>query len=150
MNPDIPPLPPGFLKWQRGRFSIASGLGIMPVRGIMCGGLGLALISATKARHKRKDGTRKVWLTWTLAHLNTGHAIAHFYDIDLDRLMPVVAEIEGLGDWDFAGLEGWRNSEPELKDRYQNWRATRAPKQLFVGSGNRDEASAIAIGIARA
>lgn len=150
MNPDIPPLPPGYLRWQRARFDLASGIAIRPVRGIVCGGLGLALLSATKARYKRKDGTRKVWSYWVLAHLNTGHAVASFYDTDIDRLMPVVAEIEALGDWDFAGLEGWRNSEPELQDRYREWQATRAPKWLQAGSGQRDEATAIAIGIARA
>lgn len=150
MNPDIPPLPPGFLKWQRGRFQLAAGASILTVRGIMCGGLGLTLRSATKARYKRKDGTRKVWSSWVLAHLNTGHAVAMFYGVDIDRLMPVVAEIEALGDWDFAGLEGWRNSEPELYDRFRVWCASRAPDCMMLGSGQRDEATAIAIGIARA
>jgi hypothetical protein len=119
------------------------------VTGWVYNGLGLSLNSSTRARYRRKDGTRKLYESWSATHLNTGHLVRGFRDLTPHALLAAATALAELTDWDFIGLDGWKNRAPDLMDRLQDWH-----QQFSLaahGSGSvRDEAIARNIGVARA
>lgn len=52
---------------------------------------------------------------WELIHLNTGHVVMHVF-ANAKRAFPIAAKIADMIDWDFDGLDGWRNRDPNLRE----------------------------------
>lgn len=50
---------------------------------------------------------------WWIIHLNTGHGIAMMVG-DPIEVMAVATEIAEATNWDFEGLTGWKNYDPDL------------------------------------
>lgn len=94
------------MTWQPNEFYVAIPVGPLKVAGYTFKGLGLHKI-APKAK------------AWTLTHLNTGHSICHI-EGGMAEVFPVAADIANCSEWDFDGLRGWTNRDPELGDKVQD------------------------------
>ena len=135
--------------WQPAEFDVAGGLGTIDrVRGWEYRGLGLFLISQLKARYRRKDGTRKLYQTWSATHLNTGHAVCTFRDLPFQTMLAAATDLAEMADWSFDGLEGWRNVEPEMGDKLAAWHSRHA-LGAQPGGGHRCQDSAVKIEMSR-
>lgn len=144
-----PDLPSGYGQWKAESYEIASPYSEPErVDGYTLNGLGIHLMMATKAKYVRKDGTRKVWRTWSITHLNTGHAVRGIKDMPIEKVFEVATDLAGLTDWDFDGFDGWRNADPEIPDKLQAWHQ-RHELGARIGGGGRSEAQAQAIGSGR-
>jgi hypothetical protein len=53
---------------------------------------------------------------WALYHLNSGHVVV-FIMADEDIAFEIGMRIAKLGDWSFDGLDGWKNIEPDLRQK---------------------------------
>lgn len=91
------------MSWQPEDFLIATAGEPFPVVGYVYRGLGLH-----KPSPRRKN--------WSLTHLGTGHQIATITGKVAD-VFPVASEIAECGDWDFDGLKGYVNRDPEIGKR---------------------------------
>lgn len=124
--------------WEPAKIVIAIlGSGQGNRAGYIYRGLGLfmALSASPKGRRPPK---------WCLTHLNSGHSIAWISGFVKDAF-PIASEIAECGDWDFAGLDGWRNQDPELPRKVLEI-AARFPKRVEMragGGGDREVAAAI-------
>jgi hypothetical protein len=151
-----PPRPDGFTQWAEDRFEIANLWGVESetaerveiVNGFVYRGLGLYQSSATKARYRRKDGTRRVYETWVITHLNTGHAVRTLFDCPAPRAFMLATDLADMADWTFDGLDGWKNTCPDMPDLLQDWHRRHELKGMPAGGG-RDESVAQAIGMKR-
>lgn len=77
--------------------------------------------------------------TWTIMHVGSGHLLVNF---TLHDPIPLATEIAECGDWDFTGLDGWKNLDPDLEEKYLAVKA-RYPKVKFLrGGGHRSHAGA--------
>jgi hypothetical protein len=61
----------------------------------------------------------------------------------------IASEIADAGDWEFDGLYGWRNRDPELPEKVFAIMA-KYPKALYRPDGASSDESAQAIAVARA
>lgn len=150
-----PPRPDGFPQWAEERFEVARLYGshsdderIEHVNGFTYRGLGMHQASATKARYRRKDGTRRVYETWVITHLNTGHAVRSMWDCPAPRAFMLATDLAEIADWTFDGLDGWRNACPEMPDLLQEWHRRHNLEARQAGGG-RDEGVTRAIGMKR-
>lgn len=50
---------------------------------------------------------------WSLIHLNSGHEVCRIKG-RVAVTFPVASEIAECTEWDFEGLDGWRNRDPKL------------------------------------
>ncbi len=53
---------------------------------------------------------------WCVTHLNSGHRIAYI-TANSKKALQIATEIAHISEWDFDGLEGWKNRDPDLKDK---------------------------------
>lgn len=135
--------------WTPAAFDVAGGFGsIDRVRGWEYRGIGLYLLNQMRARYVRKDGSRKLYQTWSAAHLNTGHAVRMFRDVPFATMLAAATDLAEMADWTFDGLEGWRNVDPELPGKMQEWHARHALGALAAGGGQNQDV-AIKIGVSR-
>ena len=86
------------MTWQPADFEIATPDGPQSVGGYSYKGLGLH---------------RGVGTAWTLTHLNTGHSICTISG-RVKIAFPIAAEIAECTDWDFDGVRGWKNRDPDM------------------------------------
>jgi|SRR5580658_10612236 hypothetical protein len=90
---------------------------------------------------------------WSLYHLGTGHGLCHF-SLPEDRAFAFATRLAECGDWDFDGLDGWMNRDPELKDRFvsilDGFRTENPKVWLVRGGGCQSPEAAQAIAMARA
>lgn len=151
-----PPRPAGFNQWSPTDFEIAYLFGvecdaeerIRIVHGFTYRGLGLHQSGAMKARYVRKDGSRRIYETWTITHLNTGHAVRGLFDCPAERAFILATDLADRADWTFDGLTGWKNVAPELPDIMQAWHREHKLEGRPRGMGG-DENVARAIGMKR-
>lgn len=92
------------MSWEPRDFLIATAAGPYEVYGYTYRGIGL---------HIAKRG---LVATWSITHLGSGHCIGHVTG-KVAKVFPIATEIAEVGDWDFDGLEGYRNSDPQIKER---------------------------------
>ena len=102
-------------------------------------GLYMALNGSPKGRRPPR---------WILLHLGSGHSVCWIKGHVKDAF-PIATEIAECGDWSFDGLEGWRNVDRELPEKF-NAIQRKYPELVDRGAGNQSEESARAIAIARA
>lgn len=128
--------------WKPEIFEYAAGFGrTAKAHGYTAKGLGLDIAIKQSPKGKRPP-------KWRLIHLNTGHAICYIDGFVADAF-PIASEIADLIDWDFDGLYGWRNRDPDLPAKLKEI-AERNKRMTIRGGGNQDEQSAVAISMARA
>lgn len=70
---------------------------------------------------------------WSVTHLGTGHKVCSIMGT-VANAFPLATELAELSDWDFDGLNGWVNRDPELKNKVKEF-AERNPKQVLIGIG---------------
>lgn len=70
---------------------------------------GLGLVTAQTTVKKGKP-------TWWLIHLGSGHALCRIVG-KVAEAFPIATEIAECGEWDWDGLDGWKNRDPEIKDK---------------------------------
>ena len=79
---------------------------------------------------------------WALIHLGSGHRIciiaAHFLDA-----CHIAYDIANLGDWSFDGIKGWKNVDPELPRKLEDYAAKDMRIELTPGKGNENAARAV-------
>lgn len=126
-------IPPGFMRWQRERYTIAvamQGHGFTDhVDGATYRGLGLS------------GGVN--W--WTVTHLGSGHIVT-MLNCDKRTAFQLATELAERFDWSFGGLQGWKNLDPDLDKKVALWFAAhRGVARKATGSSNSEVASRIAV-----
>lgn len=144
----LPERPAGFDQWTPATFAVVEAHGTVDQTGWTSGGLGLFRVFAHNARYRRKDGTRRLWTCWAVVHLNSGHSVRWIKDEPTERVFALATEIAAMSDWDFEGLDGWRNRDPDLPDRLAAWHRGHG-LAAAQGSGFKSEDQARAIAAAR-
>lgn len=107
----FPPDTGGGVVWQNCTSKLVLFNAAMKRHLIVYNGLGLYCLLP-----QIEIGAFKSTPVWGLYHLNTGHLIVSIRGEE-QTAKNIGAEIAGLGDWTFDGLEGWRNVFPEVKER---------------------------------
>ena len=105
-------------------------------------GLGLWLAMPASPKGRRPP-------TWFLIHLNSGHRVARI-DGFVSDAFPIASEIAECADWDFNGLDGWRNQDPELPKKMSQIINRNAKRAKMRASGGSDADLASEISRARA
>ena len=128
------PLPSAPAPWKAEEFLNAlRGMGPVSIAGYTHAGLGIYLGGAS----------------WSLIHLGSGHRVCRLKGT-LERAALLGCEVAALTDWTFLGLDGWRNTDPDLKDKLTAWAATHPREVEFMTSGRAEGDDAMANEIARA
>lgn len=125
--------------WTYSQFLRAGADGARKVYGYAHKGLGMQFVWDGSPKGRRPP-------TWCLYHLNSGHRICLIHGKS-ETAFPIALEIAELTDWDFDGLDGWRNREPELPAKVAAV-AQKYPKALemaYGNGGNEDTARQIAM-----
>lgn len=94
--------------WKAASYDIAVAGGPSEVSGYIHLGLGLHIQFRASHRTKNKNAH-----TWSLTHLNTGHRITALKG-DIATVFPLATEMAECADWDFIGLTGYENQDPEI------------------------------------
>lgn len=92
--------------WKQGEFLVACAWRTETQWGFLYRGLGVHKVF--KASPK---GKRPAW--WSIIHVGSGHHVAILQG-DIVEVFGVATELAECGEWDFDGLSGWRNVDPEL------------------------------------
>lgn len=90
--------------WKAGMFRFA----MCPERlehGLLYRGLALTHLWSGSPKGRRPPA-------WTLTHIGSGHILCNFEAHDP---YPDATRMAECGEWDWEGLEGWRNVDPEIK-----------------------------------
>jgi hypothetical protein len=104
---------------------------------------GLGLYRALKGSPKGRRPPR-----WSVVHLGSGHRVCMIDAHEHDAVV-IATRIAECADWDWDGLDGWRNREPQIMDKL--WAATKQyAKSIRFGGGGQSESEARRIAIARA
>lgn len=121
-------------RWIRGSFRNA----IDPDRledGLLCGGLAL-----TKLWNGSPKGLRAP--AWTLTHIGTGHTVCNFEARDP---FPFADAVVDAGNWQFSGLDGYKNLDPDLPTKVRQVLRSSPNAKLLSAGGRSDEAAARAV-----
>ncbi len=94
------------MPWKPENFHIARFWGPDATPGYVHKGLGLSM--AIKGSPKGRRPPR-----WALIHLGSGHLVC-FIEGTVAEAFLIATEIADCGDWDFDGLMGWKNRDPEV------------------------------------
>lgn len=131
------------MSWSPAEILIASAPGMVGSRqGYVWRGLGIHMVHGASPKGHRPP-------VWLLTHLGSGHAVCRITG-HVAKAFPIASEIADLTDWSFDGVNGWRNTDPDLAAKFRNLIA-RYPKNVSVGSGlANDHDTARLIAMARA
>lgn len=98
--------------WRRDTFGVATDDGVKTVTGMVANGLGLRQL-----RQGAIFGPRPVF---QVVHLGSGHTIC-MIEATPDQTAKLVAEMLQLTEtWEFDGLTGWQNIDPDLSLKVQD------------------------------
>lgn len=128
-------------KWKAGTFLTCNDPS-RPISGRIYRCLGLRMMFRQSPKGRRPP-------LWTLFHLGTGHAICGF-SLHEEAAIGLATEIAECADWDFDGLQGWRNVEPDLPDKFRAVRDAHPEAKFGNCSGRQSEGAARFIAEARA
>lgn len=127
--------------WRPARYMVAGPCEPREVLGYTHAGLGLHMIHKGSPKGRRPP-------VWAITHLNTGHRVCGITAHAPVAFSNATAFAE-LTDWDFDGLKGWKNRDPELGAKVGKL-CTTLPGVSSVKTGAANEAQANAISTARA
>jgi hypothetical protein len=96
------------MAWEPANYLVAGHFGPYSVPGYVYRGLGL---------HRSLEGSPKGRRppTWTLTHLGSGHAVCRLKGT-VAVVFPIGFQIAECSDWEFDGLDGWKNRDPQLPE----------------------------------
>lgn len=97
--------------WKRETFKVAADEGTVSVDGITCGGLGLYI----KRNISHVLGPLPIV---QVVHLNTGHALLNI-KAHWETACTIATKMLELTDWDFDGVHGYQNRDPELPAKFE-------------------------------
>lgn len=123
--------------WAKQNFLVARMFGAETVSGFVYAGLGMH-----KAIRGSPKGRRPP--TWMLTHLGSGHVIARI-SAHMAEAFEIATQIAEVGDWDWDGLEGYRNKDPEIKYKLLAMTLPKSCQIRLSGAGNEDAAREIAM-----
>lgn len=89
--------------WRMAPVHISQDLGITAALGLTYRGIGLYFDREAE--------------NFDVLHLGSGHRLASIRGRDRALAKELAGQIADLGDWTFDGLDGWRNSDPQIIDR---------------------------------
>jgi hypothetical protein len=115
---------------------------IRPIPALVYRGLGLKMVFRASPKGRRPP-------MWTVYHLGTGHVVCNF-NLHEGPALVLATEIAECGNWDFDGLQGWRNVDPDLPDKFRAIRAAHSEAKFLNSSGHQSEEVARAIAETRA
>lgn len=124
------------MTWSASSYHIATPGGTRVVLGVVHNGLGLHQVAPPSPKGRNPG-------FWMLTHLNSGHRIAAMIGAAAE-VKSVATAVAELTDWDFAGVDGYRNMDPDLPKRFAE--LTKLHPRVFKlgGSGQaRNQAAAI-------
>jgi len=127
--------------WRPIHYMVAGLSEPRQVLGYTYAGLGLHMVHQGSPKGRRPP-------VWTITHLNTGHRICEITAHAPVAFSNATAFAE-LTDWDFDGLAGWKNRDPELGEKVGKL-CVNLPGVSVRGGGVRSEWQAAAISTARA
>src|ERR1700721_724283 len=114
------------MTWKPDNFLKTQYYGPEAVTGYTYRGLGLHIAIKASPKGRRPP-------TWSLTHLGSGLRVAMIKGKVIDTF-PIASEIAEWGDWDFDGIDGWRNRDPELPKKLVDVCAKY--KCVTIGAGN--------------
>lgn len=94
------------MTWKPENFLIAQAYGPETVVGYTYRGVGLHVVIKASPKGRRPP-------TWSVTHLGSGLRVALVRGT-VAAAFPAATDIAECGDWDFDGIDGWRNRDPEL------------------------------------
>lgn len=102
-------------------------------------GLGLHMVAKASPKGRRPP-------RWKLTHLGSGHGVAHI-DGKVADAFPIATEVAECGDWDFDGMDGWRNRDPDLPTKVRDVLAKYPKRAKFTTGriGGSDEAARLVL-----
>ena len=127
-------------RWKPGLFYSVSWDSAETDYGLLWGGLAVTKISSGSPKGRRPP-------TWLIIHCGSGHAVC-IVEAHKTEAFSIADQIADLTDWTFEGLDGWKNTDPDLMDRMRVL-AARHGNQMRFSSGSSHEA-ARAVAYARA
>ena len=123
-------------EWQPRDFLIGDiHTTVRRVVGYARGGLGLDMRFNASPKGRRPPA-------WALSHLATGHRIV-MIEAHQAEAMEIADQFVALTDWDFIGLDGWRNRDPELAQKVRDLTKRHHPKTYMVGRPSNQEAAQV-------
>lgn len=90
--------------WSPSSFLIAIKSGTLEVSGYVYRGLGLHIQSQKRGKSPP---------IWNLTHLGSGHAVCSIRG-SVRTAFSIATKISESSDWDFDGIAGWKNRDPDL------------------------------------
>ncbi len=95
--------------WADARYEVAANKP-MVIDGFAYRGLGMHLV---------RQGQMFLSVPmWCLTHLGSGHGLCLIAGHTREAF-GIATEIAECGDWDFTGLQGWENRDPQLADKFR-------------------------------
>jgi hypothetical protein len=125
------------MTWTPGKFLRATFFeGTIETSGYLYRGLRLFMVHRGSPKGRRPP-------TWSLIHLNSGHEVARIKG-SVAEVFQIASEIAECVDWNFNGVDGWRNEQPDLPKLLRAV-AARNPERIEIigGTPNREIASQI-------
>jgi hypothetical protein len=96
--------------WKRERYLVAKGESLANVDGITAKGLGMSIV--------RPHVIFAQAAITAIHHLGSGHLLCYVKG-DFGIAARVAVDLISCGDWEFGGLEGWKNADPDLTLKVQ-------------------------------
>jgi len=94
--------------WQPGKFKVCTGSGPKLVIGWLWNGCAMRCIG--------HDYVRRVPV-WTLTHIGAGTRLALIH-AQGEAAFGIADQFVNLGDWSYTGLHGYKNTDPDLMERF--------------------------------
>lgn len=137
------PLPIGAIgPWRPGYYMSACWGDVEQSPGRIHAGLAMSFTFAGSPKGRRPP-------VWTLTHLGSGHVVCNIEAHEAEAFA-IATEIAECGDWDFDGLKGYLNRDPDLPEKFRALMQKHGKRVVRSGGGRQSEAAAMAISMARA
>lgn len=128
--------------WKSEDFLIAAPGGPSSRHGFVYRGLGVHKIIGASPRGRRPP-------LWSVTHLGSGHRVGNIH-AHIVRAFDIATMVAECVEWDWNGLDGYRNIEPDLAQKLRDF-VNQFGKEFALTSGSGyDKESALEIAMARA